>query len=260
MRFSIITINFNNKDGLKRTINSVLCQTCIDYEFIIIDGGSTDGSVEVIKENESQITYWVSEKDNGVYHAMNKGVAQAHGDYCIFMNSGDCFHSPDALSSVLNYQEDIICGQVSTFPSGHHKPTISLVDLLRISLPHQAMFIKRDLLIKHPYDEEYKILSDWKFCIENLVIDNCSFRNIEVVIADYESGGISSNSNGLLAKERADILREMFPARILVDYERMVPVDDELVDLSLILTKTDGIRKLAKRIIKFVLLFSNKKS
>lgn len=260
MRFSIITINFNNKDGLKRTINSVLCQTCIDYEFIIIDGGSTDGSVEVIKENESQITYWVSEKDNGVYHAMNKGVAQAHGDYCIFMNSGDCFHSPDALSSVLNYQEDIICGQVSTFPSGHHKPTISLVDLLRISLPHQAMFIKRDLLIKHPYDEEYKILSDWKFCIENLVIDNCSFRNIEVVIADYESGGISSNSNGLLAKERADILHEMFPARILADYERMVPVDDELVDLSLILTKTDGIRKLAKRIIKFVLLFSNKKS
>lgn len=227
MRFSIITINFNNKDGLKRTINSVLCQTCIDYEFIIIDGGSTDGSVEVIKENESQITYWVSEKDNGVYHAMNKGVAQAHGDYCIFMNSGDCFHSPDALSSVLNYHEDIICGQVSTFPSGHHKPTISLVDLLRISLPHQAMFIKRDLLIKHPYDEEYKILSDWKFCIENLVIDNCSFRNIEVVIADYESGGISSNSNGLLAKERADILHEMFPARILADYERMVPVDDD---------------------------------
>ena len=122
------------------------------------------------------------------------------------------------------------------------------------------MFIKRDLLIKHPYDEEYKILSDWKFCIENLVIDNCSFRNIEVVIADYESGGISSNSNGLLAKERADILHEMFPARILADYERMVPVDDELVDLSLILTKTDGIRKLAKRIIKFILLFSNKKS
>ena len=260
MRFSIITINFNNKDGLKRTINSVLCQTCIDYEFIIIDGGSTDGSVEVIKENESQITYWISEKDKGVYNAMNKGVAQANGDYCVFMNSGDCFHSPDALSSVLNYQEDIICGQVSTFPSGHHKPTISLVDLLRISLPHQAMFIKRDLLIKHPYDEEYKILSDWKFCIENLVIDNCSFRNIEVVIADYESGGISSNSNGLLAKERADILHEMFPARILADYERMVPVDDELVDLSLILTKTDGIRKLAKRIIKFVLLFSNKKS
>ena len=137
MRFSIITINFNNKDGLRRTINSVLCQTCTDYEFIIIDGGSTDGSVEVIKENERKITYWVSEKDKGVYHAMNKGVAQAHGDYCVFMNSGDCFHSPDALSSVLTYQEDIICGQVSTFPSGHHKSIITLVDLLRSSLPHQ---------------------------------------------------------------------------------------------------------------------------
>lgn len=255
MRFSIITINYNNKNGLKRTIASVLCQTLSDYEFIIIDGGSTDGSINIIKENAKRIAYWISEKDNGVYHAMNKGVDQAHGDYCIFMNSGDCFHSPDVLSSVQSYQEHIICGQVSTFPSGHHKSTISLVDLLRSSLPHQAMFIKRELLIKHPYDEKYRILSDWKFCIENLVIDNCSFRNIEDVIADYEGGGISSNSRVLLAKERTSILHEMFPARILTDYERMIPVDDELLDLSLMLTQTYGIRKLAKSILHFLLLF-----
>lgn len=259
MRFSIITINYNNNNGLRRTIDSVLCQTLSDYEFIIIDGGSTDGSVDIIKENVKRIAYWISEKDKGVYHAMNKGVAQAHGDYCIFMNAGDCFHSPDVLSSVLSYQEHIICGQVSTFPSGHHKSTISFVDLLRSSLPHQAMFIKRELLIKHPYDEKYRILSDWKFCIETLVIDNCSFRNIEDVIADYEGGGISSNSGELLAKERTSILNEMFPVRILVDYERMIPVDDELIDLSLMLTQTDGIRKLAKSILHFLLLFKKKK-
>lgn len=258
MKFSVITINYNHKEGLIRTIKSVLYQTCTDYEFIIIDGGSTDGSVEIIKEYDKDITYWVSEKDNGVYYAMNKGIAAAKGDYCIFMNSGDCFHSSNALNSVASYHEDIICGQVSTFPSGHHKPTITLVDLLRISLPHQAMFIKRDLLVKHPYDEKYKILSDWKFCLENLIIDNCSFRNIEVVIADYESGGISTNSNGLLPKERELVLNELFPPRILEDYKRLTPVDDELLDQSLLLTKTSGARKLAKRIINIILHFTNK--
>lgn len=167
MRYSIITINYNDKEGLKRTVVSVLNQTHTDYEFIIIDGGSTDGSVDVIQKYEDDITYWVSEKDNGIYHAMNKGVAKAQGEYCIFMNSGDCFHSSNVLESVSKYQEDIICGKMlkgkTISPSGHNKSTISLVDLMRGSLPHQAMFIKRELMIKHPYDENYKILSDWKF-------------------------------------------------------------------------------------------------
>ena len=259
MRFSVITINYNHKEGLNRTIESVICQSYTEYEFIIIDGGSTDGSVDNIKQYAENITYWVSEKDNGVYHAMNKGVAHAHGDYCIFMNSGDCFHSPKALESVANYEEDIICGQVSTFPSGHHKSTISLVDLMRISLPHQAMFIKRELLIKHPYDEKYKILSDWKFCIEALILDNCSFRNIEVIISDYESGGISANSNGLLPIERNQILKELLPPRIIADYQRFTPVDDELLDQALILTQTDGARKFVKRIANLVITLVNKK-
>ncbi len=259
MKFSVITINYNHIDGLKRTIKSVISQTNTNYEYIIIDGGSTDGSVDVIKEHENQVVFWVSEKDNGVYHAMNKGVAKAKGDYLIFMNSGDCFHSPEALNAVEQYQEDIICGQVSSFPSGHHKPTISLVDLLRISLPHQAMFIKRELLIKHPYDEKYKILSDWKFCLETLVIDNCSFRTVEIIIADYEDGGISSNSKGLLPIERELILKELFPPRILVDYQRLIPVDDELLDLSLLLTQTVGARKWVKRFSYFILRLINKK-
>lgn len=260
MRFSVITINYNHKEGLNRTIESVICQTNTDYEFIIIDGGSNDGSVEVIQKHAEKITYWVSEKDNGVYHAMNKGVAHAHGDYCIFMNSGDCFHSPNALEAVAEYKEDIICGQVSTFPSGHHKPTITLVDLMRTSLPHQAMLINRGLLIKHPYDEKYKILSDWKFCIEAIILDNCSFRNIEVVLSDYESGGISANSNGLLPIERDQILKELFPPRITADYQRLTPVDDELLDQALILTQTDGARKFVKRIANLIIkLVNNKK-
>lgn len=263
MRYSIITINYNNRDGLIRTIDSVLYLSNKDYEFIIIDGGSTDGSVDVIKQHTKNIAFWVSEKDNGVYHAMNKGVTQAHGDYVIFMNSGDCFHSSEALSSVIKYQEDIICGKIikgnSVKPSGHNKPTITLVDLMRGSLPHQALFIKRELLIKHPYDENYKILSDWKFCLEAIVFDNCSFRNVDEIIADYDTSGISTNSNGLLPKERELILQEMFPSRIISDYQRLTPVDDELLDQSLLLTQTIRARNLVKRFSNIVLRFINKK-
>lgn len=264
MRFSIITINYNNKDGLNLTINSILGQSNRDYEYIIVDGGSTDGSVDVIKQHIAHISYWISEKDKGVYHAMNKGVAKAKGDYCIFMNSGDCFYSLDVLNNVVNYQEDIICGKIlkgnSSIPSGHNKESISLVDLMRASLPHQAMFIKRELLVKHPYDENYKILSDWKFSIETIVFDNCSFRNIDIIVANYDTTGISTNSNGLLPKERELILKELFPPRITIDYERLTPVDDELLDQSLLLTQTVGARKLVKSFSNFVLKFINKKN
>ena len=263
MRYSIITINYNNKEGIRRTIKNVFSQTNTDYEYIVIDGGSTDGSVEVIQKYAENITYWISEKDNGIYHAMNKGVAQAQGDYCIFMNSGDCFHSPDVLDSIAHYQEDIICGKVlkgnNTEASGLYKSSITLVDLMRASLPHQAMFIKRELLVNHPYDEHYKILSDWKFCIETIVFDNCSYRNIDVIVADYDTSGISTNSNGLLPKERELILKEMFPPRIIADYQRLYPVDDELLDQSLILTQTVGARKWVKCFSNIILCLINKK-
>lgn len=263
MRYSIITINYNDKDGLMKTIDSVICQTNTDFEYIIIDGGSTDGSINIIKEHEIQISYWVSEPDKGVYNAMNKGVAQAHGDYLIFMNSGDCFHSSEVLSTFKDYKEDIICGKVlkgcSTKPSGHNKPTITLVDLMRGSLPHQAMFIKRELMQKHLYDEKYRILSDWKFCLEAIVFDNCSFLNSDVIVADYDISGISTNSNGLLPKEREEILKEMFPPRIITDYQRLYPVDDELLEQSLLLTQTDGARKWVKRFSDLVLRLINKK-
>lgn len=263
MNISVITINYNNRVGLKHTIESVVCQTNKNYEFIIIDGGSTDGSVGIIKEYERYVTYWISEKDHGVYHAMNKGVAQAHGDYCIFMNSGDCFHSTEVLDSIANYQEGIICGKVikgnNTKASGLYKSSITLVDLMRASLPHQAMFIKRELLIKHPYDEHYKILSDWKFCLQTIVFDNCTFRNIDLIVADYDTSGISTNSNGLLPKERELILKEIFPPRIIADYQRLYPVDDELLDQSLLLSQTIRARKWVKRFSNFILWLINKK-
>ena len=111
MKYSIITINFNNREGLERTIKSVITQTCQDFEYIIIDGGSTDGSIDIIKKYANKIHYWVSEPDNGIYHAMNKGVQFAHGEYLNFMNSGDFFIDIEVLSDLFPFlNNDIITG------------------------------------------------------------------------------------------------------------------------------------------------------
>jgi glycosyltransferase involved in cell wall biosynthesis len=160
MKYSIITVNFNNKEGLRKTIESVIHQTFRDFEFIIIDGGSTDGSVDVLKEYDSQINYWVSEPDGGIYNAMNKGVAHAHGDYCIFMNSGDCFYNQTVLEQVnaVNPIENIVVGKVAidnqdNIISPPPQGVLTMYHLYSGSVPHQGSFIKTELLRKYPYDE-----------------------------------------------------------------------------------------------------------
>lgn len=125
MKYSIITVNYNNKEGLRNTIESVIHQTYRDFEFIVIDGGSTDGSAEVLKEYDSQITYWVSEKDKGIYNAMNKGIAKATGDYLNFMNSGDCFYDEGVLGRVARVETDadFIVGRDYHSTKRHSKDT-----------------------------------------------------------------------------------------------------------------------------------------
>ena len=101
MKLTVVTINYNNCKGLEKTLRSVTSQLTPEVEYVVIDGGSTDGSVDLIKRYEKNISFWVSEPDKGIYNAMNKGIAHAKGEYINFMNSGDCFHSPDVLSRVL---------------------------------------------------------------------------------------------------------------------------------------------------------------
>ena len=116
MKYSIITVNFNNKEGLRKTIESVIHQSFCDFEYIVIDGGSTDGSMDIIKEYESHINYWVSEPDKGIYNAMNKGILKAQGDYINFMNSGDCLYDNNVLNNTLPYlTADIVYGRLFYF-------------------------------------------------------------------------------------------------------------------------------------------------
>lgn len=242
MKYSIITINYNNKEGLKKTIDSVLAQTYHDYQFIIIDGGSTDGSVNIIKKNAAHIDYWISEPDGGRYPAMNKGIKQATGDYLNFMNSGDTFHSSTVLEDItkMNYTEDIITGGFYDREKGiKHiiKPQkVTLLTMRKNTFNHQATFYKKELFQKRLYDENYIIQSDAKFNYLSIIFDNCSVRITDYIIADYDFNGISSNL-AIVDKEWNQLLEELFPPRILEDYKSMftpseVPMVKLLPDLK----------------------------
>lgn len=252
MKFTIITVNYNNKAGLQKTIKSVINQCFNRAEFVIIDGASTDGSMEVIKEYESQIDYWISEPDKGIYNAMNKGLLQAHGEYLIFMNSGDEFYDSDVLQDIVSLLDtDIVVGRVmhGTDIWGFGKSTISMLDLVQGTVMHQASFIRRELFDTYMYDEKYKIVSDWKFYIQSLILGNATFRNIDRVICKFAPGGISETDMDRKIKERDKVYKELFPDRIMADYFRFSIADSPLLELTPRLNKTYRLNELAYTII-----------
>ncbi len=253
MKYSIITINYNNAIGLEKTIRSVISQTFSDYEFIIIDGGSTDGSTEVIRRYSSKITYWLSEPDNGIYNAMNKGIKNAHGDYLNFMNSGDVFFLSDVLERInkLDLNSDIIIGcHAENGIRNIGKNGITMISLYRWAVDHQASFIKKELMVKHFYDEKFKIASDWKFFIEALVLDNCSFTYIDTIVVDVDMNGLSNTNWDLDRKERDIVLNELLPRRILDDYKILSMINPDLVDISVKLSQSE-------HLMRFIIWLSN---
>lgn len=234
MKLSIITINYNDHEGMRRTLQSVAAQTCKDFEYIVIDGGSTDGSVNVIKEFASHITYWVSEPDKGIYNAMNKGVVNSKGDYCLFLNSGDVFHSTDVISRILpkiKSDKDIFIGKIIGVRSDGSRVRMSKniehIDpvflLLQDSFPHPSSFIRTELLRKYPYDENLRIVSDWKFFLEVVRNENPRICHTNVIVSDYDLGGISATNWQLWHKERCQVISEIMTYSELLTTYRKVP-------------------------------------
>jgi glycosyltransferase involved in cell wall biosynthesis len=228
MEFSIITVNLNNIEGLRKTIKSVVYQSFKQYEHIIIDGGSTDGSINIIKEYNDNITYWVSEPDSGIYCAMNKGIRKAKGKYCLFLNSGDRFFNEDVLKEVfsLNLVEDIVYGDevveengintISKFLLPDH---ITFNSFLHSTLPHQCSFIRRELFnLIGLYNERNKIVSDWEWNTLALFRFNCSLRKINLPISFYDTNGISADERLMEEhiQEKRQSLIKNFP-RIITD-------------------------------------------
>lgn len=265
MRYSVITINYNNCKGLHQTIDSVLGQTYQDFEYIIIDGGSTDGSLEVLNKYSDKVYFWVSEPDNGIYHAMNKGVAHAHGEYCIFMNSGDCFYNQTVLERIdsANPKEEIVVGKVAIDNQDHiispsPKSDLTMYHLYSGSIPHQGSFIRTTLLRKYPYDENLKISSDWKFFVQTLIVDNCSIQYIDEFVARYDTKGLSSNNPKLMRQEKEIVMSTLFPPRILADYRTMKQSECLTQMLTPQLRQHYSIDKFLFRIGKIILKFTKK--
>ena len=225
-KFSIITINFNNKEGLRKTLDSVVCQTFADYELIVIDGGSTDGGAALLEEYGKYITFGVSEPDKGVYNAQNKGVQHASGEYCIFMNSGDSFYSNDVLECVakeLKEGIDIAVGNTYFYKNESenryaYAPEYITLWRVYIGINHQAAFIKRQLLLDNPYDETLKICADWKFWLQELVKNERSYQHLDIIVAQYDLNGVSYNEDTRLAEEHC-VMQQLFPQAIVREYE-----------------------------------------
>lgn len=234
MKLSIITINLNDESGLKKTIDSVICQTYTDYEFIIIDGQSKDGSVDIIKQNETKIAYWISEKDSGIYNAMNKGIRIARGEYLYFLNSGDILPSADVFEKVFtdDPHESFICGNFIMEKAGKLEEdksykgrdwTFALYDLFSGFLCHQAFFIHRSNFEKYGlYDEKLRIVSDWKLFFQAIGINHATvlYRDVDVVI--YNMEGLSSQIGGdTIYKEKKKVAHELLPDVVVKKLERL---------------------------------------
>lgn len=227
MLLSIITINYNDKEGLARTMDSVLSQTYTDFEYIVIDGGSNDGSKAIIEQHQDQLGYWVSEADSGVYNAMNKGIKQAKGDYLLFLNSGDYLITTTAIADFITAVDtlsyDIIYGNlqvvgatpwVKTYPD-----ELGFNYLADESLPHPSAFIKRACFEGNLYDETLKIVADWKFFIIGICRLNYSYKHINIVLSVFNLDGISSTQKALITKERTLVLEQEFGV-LLNDYKQ----------------------------------------
>lgn len=266
-KISVITINYNEKEGLRKTIQSVVGQTYADIEYIVIDGGSTDGSKELIETHQDKIHYWISEPDSGIYNAMNKGIRAATGDYLLFMNSGDCFLEPDTVSKAEKLMVDdygIYYGDLIYFNKRKKKyedwvfpNKLSLGFFIENSLPHQGSFIKRSLFESiSMYNENLKIASDWEFFIVAICIEKVSYKHIGIVISEYDFTGISSDPKNyqLVASEKKITFDKYFS--MMIDDYKIIKLLDSKRFRNIIYIKQFRIAwKLLKGFSNFLLLF-----
>lgn len=203
MKLSIITINYNNAEGLKRTIESVVPFLRAEIEYIIIDGGSQDDSVANINIYADKIAYWISEQDRGIYHAMNKGIAKASGEYLLFINSGDeIIKDYDINKLIIQLTgEDIIYCNIQEVLDVEKNIRINktLPDSLDFrffildALPHQASFIRKERLVEYGgYSEDMKIFSDWAFFMDAICKNNCTYKHIDECFSIFYQDGLSA--------------------------------------------------------------------
>lgn len=250
MRLSIVTINYNNAEGLCKTLASVASQSYRDIEHIIVDAASTDGSVDIIREYESAnrssvhplTLIWSSKKDKGVYNGMNIGIKRATGDYIQILNSGDILAANDVTERMLAAMPEgvsILYGNMLKSYDGKSvvrdncggiSSTDSFLYFYKGTLNHDSAYIRRDLFDKYGlYNEQMKICSDWEWYVKAIALggENAVYTNIDVTIFDMNGVSESGGKNAeLIKKERREFLEKILPASVLKDYDTYAfPID-----------------------------------
>jgi glycosyltransferase involved in cell wall biosynthesis len=238
MKLSIITINRNNAAGLEKTMQSVVSQTFREFEYIVIDGASTDGSVEVIKKYEAQFAHlkWVSELDSGIYNAMNKGIRIASGKYVQILNSADCLASDEVTERMMKALTEAGCpsilygNMIKCYPDGRKMvdkcfagQKISMLGMFTGTLNHDPAYIRRELFEKYGYyDESLKIVSDWKWYLQSIILGGEKPRYVDLDVTLFDMTGISENADSkeMIRRERETVLKELIPNVYLIDYIR----------------------------------------
>lgn len=228
---SIITVVYNAKEGLEKTIRSVLGQTYGNAEHIIIDGGSDDGTVDVIKKYQDKISYWVSEKDNGIYDAMNKGLKRANGDYVWFINAGDEIYSKETIEKVFGTTPASLPPFLRGNEADAYYGNIEYVDeegrtygtrtlkkppeqlswknfIEGMVVSHQSIIIKREHAVE--FNMKYRHAADIDWAIRSF--KNCNnIVNTNLILVKFLIGGYSKRNIISSNRERYRILREHFP-------------------------------------------------
>ncbi len=233
---TIVSINRNNEKGLEKTIQSVFSQTITDFEYIIVDGASTDGSVDVIRKYSGLFgprLKWISEPDQGIYNAMNKGIGMACGEYCQFLNSGDCLALDDVVEKMYKAIEhaghpSILYGNMlKIMPGGILRDKsftghrITFLGFYNGTLNHSPTYIHRDLFDKYGlYDESLRIVSDWKWFLQAIIFGGEKPYYTDLDVTLFDMNGISEKNKKLDKEEREKVLVELFPITILADYDQ----------------------------------------
>lgn len=278
-KLSIITINYNNLEGLKKTVESVVNQTWQEFEYVIIDGGSTDGSAAYIESQSEYIDNWVSEADQGVYYAMNKGIEVATGEYLLFLNSGDILYNDNVLLATkksLLLDIDIVYGDlwiVGEQGKGFRNRYPDFVDfpfLKQTSLGHPSTFMKKELFYTYGlYRTDLKIVSDWAFFVKVFCRHKVSHCKIDHIIATFYEGGLSTSTVYHLQhiEERKKVLLEIFDLydasfeEFIMKFEQQKELVNQLDQGIEILVTHKQLLKILNSIIKvFGLILKKKRS
>jgi len=197
-KISIITVTYNAEKFLEKTIQSVINQNYKNLEFLIIDGKSTDKTINIIKKYENQLTYWISEEDNGIYDAMNKGINKATGDWINFMNAGDMLSSNTILTEVFNktyncdviYSDSFIINNKLEITKEFKAENLNYFLKAQMPFIHQSSFIRRDIMLNFPFRTDYKLASDYDLFF-NLYHNGYKFEYLKnIKIANFLSGGM----------------------------------------------------------------------